>query len=164
VGGIGQRELAWDGCHNVRDLGGLPLAAGGETRYRTVVRADSLTQLTSTGWSDALSYGVQRVVDLRFAEERSCDDGTAVPVEVVHVSLFGARDLAHLMAHLGQVMRDDTFKSHVEELAQLWNGQTSFSSHTVNYTLTGERLFKGETESETLAKILRIANVRTASH
>ncbi len=37
------------------------------------------------------------------------------------------------MANLGHVMRDDTFKSHVEELAQLWNGQTSFSSHTVNY-------------------------------
>jgi diguanylate cyclase (GGDEF)-like protein len=37
-------------------------------------------------------------------------------------------------------MRDDTFKSHVEELAQLWNGQISFSSHTVNYTLAGERL------------------------
>ena len=44
------------------------------------------------------------------------------------------------MANLGQVLRDDTFKSHVEELAQLWYGQTSFSSHTVNYTLTGERL------------------------
>jgi len=38
------------------------------------------------------------------------------------------------------VLRDDTFKSHVEELAQLWNGQTSFASHTVNYTLAGERL------------------------
>ena len=56
------------------------------------------------------------------------------------LSLFGARDLAHLTANLGQVMRDDTFKSHLEELAQLWNGRTSFSSHTVNYTLTGERL------------------------
>jgi diguanylate cyclase (GGDEF)-like protein/PAS domain S-box-containing protein len=56
------------------------------------------------------------------------------------LSLFGARDLAHLKANLGQVMRDDTFTSHVEELAQLWNGQASFSSHTVNYTLTGERL------------------------
>ena len=44
------------------------------------------------------------------------------------------------MANLGEVMRDDTFKSHVEELAQLWNGRTSFSSHTVNYTLGGERL------------------------
>jgi diguanylate cyclase (GGDEF)-like protein/PAS domain S-box-containing protein len=56
------------------------------------------------------------------------------------LSLFGARDLAHLTANLGQVMRDDTFKSHVDELAQLWNGRTSFSSHTVNYTLAGARL------------------------
>jgi hypothetical protein len=53
--------------------------------------------------------------------------------------MFGARDTAHLMSHLGEVMRDDTFKSHVEELAPLWHVQTSFSSHTLNYTLTGER-------------------------
>src|SRR3569833_1259098 len=44
------------------------------------------------------------------------------------LSLFGARDLAHLVANLGQVMRDDTFKCHIEELAQLWNGQAGFSS------------------------------------
>jgi diguanylate cyclase (GGDEF)-like protein len=56
------------------------------------------------------------------------------------LSLFGARDLDHLMVSLSLVMRDDTFKSHVSELAQLWSGRTSFSSHTVNYTLSGERL------------------------
>jgi diguanylate cyclase (GGDEF)-like protein len=56
------------------------------------------------------------------------------------LALFGARDLAHLMANLGQVMRDDTFKSLVEELVQLWNGRPGFSSHTVNYTLAGQRL------------------------
>ncbi len=43
------RQLSWDGCHNVRDLGGLPLAAGGETRYRAVVRADSLGRLSEAG-------------------------------------------------------------------------------------------------------------------
>ena len=56
------------------------------------------------------------------------------------LSLYGARDLDHLMANFGQVLRDDTFKSHVEELSQLWYGQTSFFSNTVNYTLTGKRL------------------------
>jgi diguanylate cyclase (GGDEF)-like protein/PAS domain S-box-containing protein len=56
------------------------------------------------------------------------------------LTLFGARDLDHLMANLDQVLRDDTFDSHIEELAQLWDGRTSFSSHTVNYTLSGERL------------------------
>jgi protein-tyrosine phosphatase len=86
------RQLSWDGCHNVRDLGGLPLAAGGETRYRAVVRADSLSQLTAAGWGEALDYGVHRVVDLRFAEERARDTGSVAPVEVVHVSLFGERD------------------------------------------------------------------------
>jgi protein-tyrosine phosphatase len=86
------RTLTWDGCHNVRDLGGLPLAAGGETLYRAVVRADSLSQLTAAGWSEALGYGVARVVDLRFAEERARDTGERAPVEVVHVSLFGERD------------------------------------------------------------------------
>ena len=55
------------------------------------------------------------------------------------LSLFGARDLDHLMANLHRVLRDDTFKSFVEELAQLWNGKTSFSGHSVNYSLSGER-------------------------
>jgi diguanylate cyclase (GGDEF)-like protein len=56
------------------------------------------------------------------------------------LSLFGARDLGQLMVSLALVMRNDTFKSHVSELAQLWSGKTEFSSHTVNYTLSGERL------------------------
>lgn len=88
------RQLSWDGCHNIRDLGGLPTAAGGETRYGAVVRADSLSQLTETGWSEALDYGVKRVVDLRFTEERAHDAGGQPPVEVVHVSLFGEHDPA----------------------------------------------------------------------
>jgi len=56
------------------------------------------------------------------------------------LSLFGARDLDHLMANLGRVIRDDAFTSHIDELAQLWDGLTTFSSHTVNYTLDGDRL------------------------
>jgi diguanylate cyclase (GGDEF)-like protein len=56
------------------------------------------------------------------------------------LSLFGARDHAYLMKNLDRVLRDDTFKSFVGELVQLWNGKNRFSSHTVNYTLTGGRL------------------------
>ena len=56
------------------------------------------------------------------------------------LSLFGARDQAHLMAKLDQILREDTFTTLTGELVQLWNGKNSFSSHTVNYTLTGERL------------------------
>src|SRR6201996_5372651 len=43
------------------------------------------------------------------------------------LSLFGARDLEHLMANLGMVIRDDAFASHIDELAQLWDGLTTFS-------------------------------------
>ena len=86
------RTLSWAGCHNVRDLGGLPLAAGGETRFGVVVRADSLRQLSDAGWRQALDYGVRRVVDLRFSEERASDSSVEAPVEVVHVSLFGEHD------------------------------------------------------------------------
>lgn len=56
------------------------------------------------------------------------------------LELFGARDLDHLTANLDQVFRGDMLTTHIEELAQLWDGQRSFASSAVNYTLDGERL------------------------
>jgi len=56
------------------------------------------------------------------------------------LSLFGADDLAHLVTNLGGIFRDDMLATHIEELAQLWQGQTHFASNTVNYTLAGDRL------------------------
>ncbi|MFD1913063.1 sensor domain-containing diguanylate cyclase [Halodurantibacterium flavum] len=56
------------------------------------------------------------------------------------LELYGARDLDDLVANLSTVFRDDMLHSHVNELAQLWDGHTSFSSMAVNYTLGGRRL------------------------
>lgn len=56
------------------------------------------------------------------------------------LDLFGARDLEHLTANLDQVFRGDMLTTHIEELVQLWEGQCSFASNAVNYTLGGERL------------------------
>src|SRR5690606_19391153 len=56
------------------------------------------------------------------------------------LSLFEAEDLAHLTANLDQVSRDDMLNTHIAELVQLWNGQSTFTSLTTNYTLTGRRL------------------------
>jgi diguanylate cyclase (GGDEF)-like protein len=56
------------------------------------------------------------------------------------LSLFAAADLAHLVANLDRIFRDDMLATHVEELAQLWDGSTEFASHTVNYDLHGRRL------------------------
>lgn len=59
------RTLVWDGCLNVRDLGGLPTTDGGRTAHRAVVRADNLDRLTAEGWETLLDHGVRTVVDLR---------------------------------------------------------------------------------------------------
>lgn len=56
------------------------------------------------------------------------------------LSLFGADDFDHLVANLDKVFRDDMLTSHIEELVQLWDGNTSFSSNAVNYSLGGARM------------------------
>lgn len=68
---MSDRALAWDGCGNVRDLGGLRLRAGGRTRPGVVVRADSLTRLTPAGRDQALAFGVSRAIDLRAGDEKT---------------------------------------------------------------------------------------------
>ena len=86
------RDLVWDGCLNVRDLGGLPTADGGQTRFGAVVRADSVSQLSDDGWRALLDYGVRTVIDLRGDHEREEDAPADVPIEVVHVPFMEASD------------------------------------------------------------------------
>jgi len=85
---VPERHLAWDGCLNVRDLGGHPTEDGGQTRFGEVVRADSVRQLTEEGWAQLTSYGVSRIVDLRMDVERAEDPEDDPPVEVLHLSFF----------------------------------------------------------------------------
>lgn len=82
------RELVWDGCVNVRDLGGLPTEDGGSTRFERVVRSDSVRRLTDQGWQALASYGVGRIVDLRWHDELAEDPPRDLDVEVVHVPVF----------------------------------------------------------------------------
>lgn len=56
------------------------------------------------------------------------------------LALFDATDFGELTGNLSAVFRDDMLKTHLEELCQLWSGQTHFTSQTVNYTLGGRRL------------------------
>jgi protein-tyrosine phosphatase len=59
------RHLNWDGCLNVRDLGGLPAAGGRVTRWGAVVRSDSPAALTPAGWTALRGHGIRTIVDLR---------------------------------------------------------------------------------------------------
>jgi protein tyrosine/serine phosphatase len=86
------RDLIWDGCLNVRDLGGLATADGGETRFGAVVRADSVSLLSDEGWRALVEYGVRTVVDLRGDHEREDDPPADLPVEVLHVPFMEASE------------------------------------------------------------------------
>lgn len=114
----------WDGCVNVRDLGGLPTEDGGETRTGQVIRADNVGALTETGWRTVARHGIARIVDLRWPEEAAEDLPRDVAIEVVQVSVLGEKMgdqsayLRELDAHLDDVddVADHYAWSYVEFL------------------------------------------------
>jgi diguanylate cyclase (GGDEF)-like protein len=55
------------------------------------------------------------------------------------LKLFEADALSDLIQNLHLIFRD-VFETHIEQLAQMWEGKTSFSSQTVNYSLSGRRM------------------------
>ncbi|GAA4216163.1 tyrosine-protein phosphatase [Actinocatenispora rupis] len=89
------RDCAFDGCFNARDLGGLATTDGRSTRFGAVVRADHPNMLTAAGWTAVYDHGIRTVVDLRNDDEIRAD---AVPrpagVTTVHVPLDGVEDTA----------------------------------------------------------------------
>jgi protein-tyrosine phosphatase len=64
-----ERHLVWPDLLNARDLGGLLSAAGQQTKWRQVVRADNLNKLAPAGVAALVSYGVRTVIDLRDPRE-----------------------------------------------------------------------------------------------
>ncbi len=87
-----QRDLAWDSCRNVRDLGGMP-AAGGRIRRGALVRADALERLTARGWAALQAHGVRTVIDLRNDDEIGEDDAPRPPeLTTIRFPLDGMED------------------------------------------------------------------------
>jgi len=84
---VTERILSWDGCLNVRDLGGHVGEDGRTTRFGAVVRADSVRHLTEAGWDSIVDYGVRTIVDLRRHDELERDPPLDAPVEIVHVPI-----------------------------------------------------------------------------
>lgn len=89
----------------------------------------------------------QGVADLRayLREDRERIRTCSAHLRVIKVNrktlnLFEAADLETLTANIHHVFRDDMFDTHVEELAQLWDGHSHFHSTSVNYSLSGRRI------------------------
>ncbi|VVE44746.1 histidine kinase [Pandoraea commovens] len=92
-------------------------------------------------------WRAQGVVDLRahFKADPAHVSQCSQRIRVIKVNrrtltMFNAPTLDELVANLSRVFRDDMLKTHIEELCQLWDGDTQFTSKTVNYTLDGRRL------------------------
>jgi len=84
----GARFLQIGSTLNLRDLGGYPVAQGGSTRWRTLLRSDSLHKLSRADQAKLADYGVRTVIDLRsFGEVRSATNRIAESevLQYVHV-------------------------------------------------------------------------------
>ncbi len=62
-------RLPLENAYNVRELGGVPLAGGGQTAWRRFLRADDMDRLSQNDIDFLLDYGVCTVIDLRSASE-----------------------------------------------------------------------------------------------
>jgi protein-tyrosine phosphatase len=84
------RHIEVEGSHNVRDLGGYPTADGSTTRWRVLIRAGALDNVTPTGAQQLADYGVKTIVDLRDEREaRDFPDRFAQPTQYLNVPFFG---------------------------------------------------------------------------
>ena len=80
-------DLDWDGCFNVRDLGGFTTPRG-TTAFRVFVRADNARKLSPRGWLAASEYGVRTVLDLRSDPECAADPPAHPDFNHRRLSLF----------------------------------------------------------------------------
>ncbi len=76
---MSQPILAWEGCLNARDVGGLPVTDGGHIRRNSLLRSDSLGYLSPSGVETVRRHGVSAIIDLRSPGEGSSAEASAVP-------------------------------------------------------------------------------------
>jgi protein-tyrosine phosphatase len=63
------RHLPLRGTRNLRDVGGYPTADGRKTRWRTLLRTDSLDLLPDESQDALLDLGLRQAIDLRWPSE-----------------------------------------------------------------------------------------------
>jgi protein-tyrosine phosphatase len=80
--------LDWPGCFNVRDVGGLHLADGGQVRDGVLIRSDAVKDLEPEGWEALAAADVSRIVDLRYLSLPSAEPPDGVGAEIVRVELY----------------------------------------------------------------------------
>ncbi|MBD1832779.1 tyrosine-protein phosphatase [Cyanobacteria bacterium FACHB-472] len=95
-----QRHLPLQGSYNIRDIGGYATLDGCHTRWRQVLRADSMHRLTPESQQALIDYGVQTIVDLRRVFEVNNAPNVFSKSKVVtylNLPLFGNEVVSALM-------------------------------------------------------------------
>jgi protein-tyrosine phosphatase len=94
------RQIALEGAHNVRDLGGYATLAGAQTRWRSVLRGDALHRLTAADVERLLALGLVAVIDLRNNREVVAEANPFAAhssVRYHNISLFSALSPVEMM-------------------------------------------------------------------
>ncbi|MXW99058.1 MAG: tyrosine-protein phosphatase [Acidimicrobiaceae bacterium] len=108
-----QRRVDLDGPSNFRDLGGLPTAGGGSTRFGLVYRADRLCTLTDADLRRLESAGIRHVFDLR-SETEAADFPDRLPAGAAYVRLSMTSDQTFQARTIYERIVDGEIKSYGE--------------------------------------------------
>ena len=90
-----KRHLDLAGADNIRDLGGYTTAAGRQTRWQILLRADSLHQLTPNDQRQLLDLGLRTVIDLRRNRELAATPdvfAASTALRYLHIDMIGTPD------------------------------------------------------------------------
>ncbi len=88
------RVLDWDGCINVRDLGGIPTRSGTLTRRGSVVRSDTPARLTPAGWTSLYDYGIRTIITLSTLGHEEKELYFTSPFSDIEVLMVAIEDLS----------------------------------------------------------------------
>src|SRR4051794_6018822 len=104
------RSLPWGGCYNVRELGGYATSDGGQTRWKSIVRADNVNRLNASGWAALDEYGIHTVIDLRSPSEVD-EDAAPRPksIETLALPLLNEADTATMVEIYTSTSAEQTY-------------------------------------------------------
>jgi protein-tyrosine phosphatase len=101
------RHIRLPGMLNARDIGGYPVAGGGHTAWRRLLRSEALYRLGDAGCEQLGGFGLKTVIDLRTSAEAEIapspvDNLAERGALSLHISLLGA-ELSGLPGTLDEI-------------------------------------------------------------
>jgi len=137
------RILNWEGCNNVRDLGGMDASNGSKTRWGAIVRGDHPTRLTDYGWSTLYKHNIRTIVSLRTYGFDEKDHPVVVPpysdINVVSVDIEDSTDKEFVSRWFDTGLWGTPLYYH--DALKRWNKQHAAALKTIAQAKPGGVLF-----------------------